>query len=226
MGSNASSDMRAGAGNLGGIILRGANALSELERTPPVAGLGPIGRPAAVSAELLHQRLVGALAILLTTLRQLNGVVSSCAEDNQAANGSTMWDTVAPGVLASRAAADGSGASDDPGAVVSVLTHLATAGFGEPGAAGIGDAAQLDDWLSGQPDNQARLSLVEVHAGTSHHLDEVPGGVRPGDVVVLRPPAAPASVGIVGTDGRIYNRGLVGQPAGAARVSVYRPAGH
>ncbi|MCU1683741.1 MAG: hypothetical protein JWQ81_4480 [Amycolatopsis sp.] len=241
--------MRSTVGNVGGIIMQGINVVADLERAVvPPTSFATFGSAVASANVAMQSQQVTALRSLLTLLQQVNDSVKKSADEYQAAdqavaNGygghpapnpspSRIWGNSGAGALATSAINDSAGSSAEPGSVGNVLRYLGDAGLGQLGRHPITDTrfrgvADFNDWLDGNADNQARVGVIEVYAGTARGLGDVPGGVLGGDVVIVEPQAGGVQpvIGIAGDGGQLYNHGLV-DPAiqGLAKVSVYRPA--
>ena len=146
---------------------------------------------------------------------------------------SSIWGSSHASELATLAINDSAGAHGEPSSVGNVLRYLGDAQFGRLGDHPITDTrfhgvADFNDWLAGDADNQARVGLIEVYAGTARTFSDVPGGVHSGDVVVVEPllfSDRQPVIGVAGDGGRLYNHGLLdARISGLAKVSVYRPA--
>ncbi|MGW5719111.1 WXG100 family type VII secretion target [Amycolatopsis sp. NPDC003865] len=243
--------MRSSVGNVGGIIAHGINAVSDLERlvVQPLSFAG-FGSAVAAANAALHSSQVTAVRTLLQLLQQINGLVKASADAYQAADeataagyggghdGSTaptssIWGSPHASELATLAINDSAGAHGEPSSVGNVLRYLGDARLGRLGDHPITDTrfhgvADFNDWLAGDADNQARVGLIEVYAGTARTFSDVPGGVHSGDVVVVEPllfSDRQPVIGVAGDGGRLYNHGLLdARISGLAKVSVYRPA--
>ncbi len=242
--------MRSAVGNVGGIIAHGINAVADLERlvVPPMS-FAAFGSAVAAANAALHSSQITAVRTLLQLLQQVNGLVKAGADAYQAADqdvaagyggghaststASSIWGSSHASELATLAINDSAGARGEPSSVGNVLRYLGDARFGVLGDHPITDTrfhgvADFNDWLAGDADNQARVGLIEVYAGTARTFSDVPGGVHSGDVVVVEP--LPFSdrrpvIGVAGDAGRLYNHGLLdARTGGLAKVSVYRPA--
>jgi hypothetical protein len=238
--------MRSAVGNVGGIIAHGINAVADLERL--------VVQPTAVAAAnaALHSGQITAVRTLLQLLQQVNGLVKASADAYQAADqaaatgyggghsgggaattASSIWGNSHASELATLAINDSAGAHGEPSSVGNVLRYLGDARLGGLGDHPITDTrfqgvADFNDWLAGDADNQARIGLIEVYAGTARTFSDVPGGVHSGDVVVVEPllfSDRQPVIGVAGDGGRLYNHGLLdARISGLAKVSVYRPA--
>jgi hypothetical protein len=242
--------MRSTVGNVGGIIMQGVNVVADLERTVVApTSFATFGSAVASANVAMQTQQVTALRSLLTLLQQVNDSVKKSADEYQAADEavaggygghptpnpslSRIWGSSGAGALATSAINDSAGSSAEPGSVGNVLRYLGDAGLGQLGSHPITDTrfhgvSDFNDWLDGNADNQARVGVIEVYAGTARGLGDVPGGVLGGDVVIVEPQALSSAqpvIGIAGDGGQLYNHGLV-DPAiqGVAKVSVYRPA--
>jgi hypothetical protein len=244
--------MRSAVGNVGGIIAHGINAVGDLERliVQPTSFAG-FGSAVAAANAALHSSQVTAVRTLLQLLQQVNGLVKASADAYQAADqdaaagygggsgtgsttsASSIWGSSHASELATVAINDSAGAHGEPSSVGNVLRYLGDASFGKLGDHPITDArfqgvADFNDWLAGDADNQARVGLIEVYAGTARGFSDVPGGVHSGDVVVVEPllfSDRQPVIGVAGDGGHLYNHGLLdARISGLAKVSVYRPA--
>ena len=243
--------MRAGVGNIGGILAHGINAVADLERlVMQPASFAAFGSAVAAANAALHSTQVTAVRTLLQLLQQVNALIKASADAYQAADEdvaagyggghsgtaapvSSLWGTPHAAELATLAINDSAGAHGEPSSVGNVLRYLGDARLGRLGEHPITDArfdgvADFNDWLAGDADNQARMGLIEVYAGTARTFSDVPGGVHSGDVVVVEPllfPDHQPVIGVAGDGGRLYNHGLLDtRISGLAKVSVYRPA--
>jgi hypothetical protein len=242
--------MRSAVGNVGGIIAHGINAVADLERlvVQPMS-FATFGSAVAAANAALHSGQITAVRTLLQLLQQVNGLVKASADAYQAADrdvatgyggghaptstASSIWGSSHASELATLAINDSAGAHGEPSSVGNVLRYLGDARLGRLGDHPITDTrfhgvADFNDWLAGDADNQARVGLIEVYAGTARTFSDVPGGVHSGDVVVVEPllfsDRRPV-IGVAGDGGRLYNHGLLdARTGGLARVSVYRPA--
>jgi hypothetical protein len=203
----------------------------------------------AAANAALHSGQVTAVRTLLQLLQQVNGLVKASADAYQAADrdvasgyggghapaspASSIWGSSHASELATLAINDSAGAHGEPSSVGNVLRYLGDARLGRLGDHPITDTrfhgvADFNDWLAGDADNQARVGLIEVYAGTARTFSDVPGGVHSGDVVVVEPllfSDRQPVIGVAGDGGRLYNHGLLdARTGGLARVSVYRPA--
>jgi len=242
--------MRSAVGNVGGIIAHGINAVADLERlvVQPVS-FAAFGSAVAAANAALHSGQITAVRTLLQLLQQVNGLVKASADAYQAADqdvasgyggghapagtASSIWGSSHASELATLAINDSAGAHGEPSSVGNVLRYLGDARLGRLGDHPITDTrfhgvADFNDWLAGDTDNQARVGLIEVYAGTARTFSDVPGGVHSGDVVVVEPllfSDRQPVIGVAGDGGRLYNHGLLdARTGGLARVSVYRPA--
>jgi uncharacterized protein YukE len=244
--------MRSTVGNVGGIIANGINAVSDLEKlvlqSSAFAGFGSV---VAAANEALHSEQVSAVRSLLQLLQEINGLVKHSADAYQRADeavsdgygggsGSSapaptsIWGAPHAAQLAETAITDSVGSHHgQPSSVGNVLRYLDVANLGRLSEQPLTDSrfngvADFNDWLAGDADNQARVGLIEVYAGTARTFGDVPGGVQSGDVVVVEPLRhfhhSPV-IGVAGDGGALYNHGLVDPNLGGlAKVSVYRPA--
>ncbi|MFF1606935.1 WXG100 family type VII secretion target [Amycolatopsis sp. NPDC058278] len=242
--------MRSAVGNVGGIIAHGINAVADLERlvVQPMS-FATFGSSVAAANAALHSGQITAVRTLLQLLQQVNGLVKASADAYQAADrdvasgydgghaptstASSIWGSSHASELATLAINDSAGAHGEPSSVGNVLRYLGDARLGKLGDHPITDTrfhgvADFNDWLAGDADNQARIGLIEVYAGTARTFSDVPGGVHSGDVVVVEPllfSDRQPVIGVAGDGGRLYNHGLLdARTGGLARVSVYRPA--
>ncbi|KDN20901.1 WXG100 family type VII secretion target [Amycolatopsis rifamycinica] len=242
--------MRSAVGNVGGIIAHGINAVADLERlvVQPMS-FATFGSSVAAANAALHSGQITAVRTLLQLLQQINGLVKASADAYQAADqdvasgyggghasggsASSIWGSSHASELATLAINDSAGARGEPSSVGNVLRYLGDARLGRLGDHPITDTrfhgvADFNDWLAGDADNQARVGLIEVYAGTARTFSDVPGGVHSGDVVVVEPllfSDRQPVIGVAGDGGRLYNHGLLdARTGGLARVSVYRPA--
>lgn len=242
--------MRSAVGNVGGIIAHGINAVADLERlvVQPMS-FATFGSSVAAANAALHSGQVTAVRTLLQLLQQINGLVKASADAYQAADrdaaagyggghpggtpASSIWGSPHASELATLAINDSAGAHGEPSSVGNVLRYLGDARLGRLGDHPITDTrfhgvADFNDWLAGDADNQARVGLIEVYAGTARTFSDVPGGVLSGDVVVVEPllfSDRQPVIGVAGDGGRLYNHGLLdARTGGLAKVSVYRPA--
>ncbi|GHG12877.1 MULTISPECIES: WXG100 family type VII secretion target [Amycolatopsis] len=242
--------MRSAVGNVGGIIAHGINAVADLERlvVPPMS-FATFGSAVAAANAALHSGQITAVRTLLQLLQQINGLVKASADAYQAADrdvasgyggghapsgtASSIWGSSHASELATLAINDSAGAHGEPSSVGNVLRYLGDARLGRLGDHPITDTrfhgvADFNDWLAGDADNQARVGLIEVYAGTARTFSDVPGGVHSGDVVVVEPllfSDRQPVIGVAGDGGRLYNHGLLdARTGGLAKVSVYRPA--
>ncbi|WP_410643068.1 WXG100 family type VII secretion target [Amycolatopsis sp. lyj-346] len=242
--------MRSAVGNVGGIIAHGINAVGDLERlvVQPMS-FATFGSAVAAANAALHSGQITAVRTLLQLLQQINGLVKASADAYQAADrdaaagyggghaptspASSIWGSSHASELATLAINDSAGAHGEPSSVGNVLRYLGDARLGRLGDHPITDArfhgvADFNDWLAGDADNQARVGLIEVYAGTARTFSDVPGGVHSGDVVVVEPllfSDRQPVIGVAGDGGRLYNHGLLdARTGGLAKVSVYRPA--
>ncbi|MDQ7807422.1 WXG100 family type VII secretion target [Amycolatopsis sp. A133] len=242
--------MRSAVGNVGGIIAHGINAVADLERlvVQPMS-FATFGSAVAAANAALHSGQITAVRTLLQLLQQVNGLVKASADAYQAADqdvasgyggghapaggASSIWGSSHASELATLAINDSAGAHGEPSSVGNVLRYLGDARLGRLGDHPITDTrfhgvADFNDWLAGDADNQARVGLIEVYAGTARTFSDVPGGVHSGDVVVVEPllfSDRHPVIGVAGDGGRLYNHGLLdARTGGLARVSVYRPA--
>ena len=242
--------MRSAVGNVGGIIAHGINAVADLERlvVQPMS-FATFGSAVAAANTALHSGQITAVRTLLQLLQQVNGLVKASADAYQAADqdvasgyggghapagtASSIWGSSHASELATLAINDSAGAHGEPSSVGNVLRYLGDARLGRLGDHPITDTrfhgvADFNDWLAGDADNQARVGLIEVYAGTARTFSDVPGGVHSGDVVVVEPllfSDRQPVIGVAGDGGRLYNHGLLdARTGGLAKVSVYRPA--
>ena len=243
--------MRSAVGNLGGIIMQGINVVADLERTvlQPMS-FATFGSAVAAANTAMQSQQVVAVRTLLQLLQQINGFIKSSADAYQAADeavaggyggrpgggaGSTssIWGNSHASELATLAINDSAGGQGEPSSVGNVLRYLGDARLGQLGDHPITDTrfhgvSDFNDWLAGDADNQARVGVIEVYAGTARNFGDVPGGVHSGDVVVVEPllfSDREPVIAIAGEGGLLYNHGIVDADInGLAKVSVYRPA--
>jgi hypothetical protein len=238
--------LRAGAGNVGGIILQAVSTVADLERMVLApSSFAPFGSAVATASGALQAQQVTALRSLLSLLHEVNELVKhsadSVSQDNDPAPAGNrppgaMWGSPRAAELARHAVADTpdppDSAAGEPESVGNVLRYLTDTGMGElrthPVApTRFGGVADFNDWLGGDAENQARVGVVAVYSGTARGLGEVSSAVHDGDVVVVEPFATSGRAPFLGVagDGRLYNRGRLDEEfRGLARVSVYRPA--
>ncbi len=244
--------MRSAVGNLGGIIMQGINVVADLERTvlQPMS-FATFGSAVAAANTAMQSQQVVAVRTLLQLLQQINGFIKSSADAYQAADeavaggyggrpgggagsgSSSIWGNSHAAELATLAINDSAGSNGEPSSVGNVLRYLGDARLGQLGDHPITDArfhgvSDFNDWLAGDADNQARVGVIEVYAGTARNFGDVPGGVHSGDVVVVEPllfSDRKPLIAIAGEGGQLYNHGLIDADInGLAKVSVYRPA--
>ncbi|WET77553.1 WXG100 family type VII secretion target [Amycolatopsis sp. QT-25] len=244
--------MRSTVGNLGGIIMQGINVVGDLERTvlQPMS-FATFGSAVAAANTAMQSQQVVAVRTLLQLLQQINGFIKSSADAYQAADeavaggyggrpgggagsaSSSIWGNSHAAELATLAINDSAGGAGEPSSVGNVLRYLGDARLGQLGDHPITDTrfhgvSDFNDWLAGDADNQARVGVIEVYAGTARTFGDVPGGVHSGDVVVVEPllfSDREPIIGIAGEGGLLYNHGIVEADInGLAKVSVYRPA--
>jgi hypothetical protein len=127
----------------------------------------------------------------------------------------------------------------DRHSVATVLDYMGRVGMGELGsqpieAARFADPSAFADWLDENSDNQTRVGVIGIYSGTGQ-LADVPGGVHPGDVVSVSRwqlggtpgylPGSDTTVGVIGSDGRLYNHGVISTDYwhGVTSLRVYRP---
>jgi uncharacterized protein YukE len=241
--------MRSTAGNLGGIIVQGINAVADLERTVITpTSFATFGSAVAAANTAMQSQQVTALRRLLTLLQQVNDQVKKSADEYQAADEavsggcggrpapggpvSRIWGRAGASELATHAINDSAGAAGEPRSVGNMLRYLGDMGMGQLAAQPITDArfrgiADFNDWLGNDADNQAHVGVIEVFSGTARSFGDVPGGVLGGDLVVVEPmhSRGESVIGIAGDGGRLYNHGRVkADIGGLAILSVYRPA--
>ncbi|MGI8667549.1 MAG: hypothetical protein ACR2N4_16235 [Jatrophihabitans sp.] len=219
------------------------------------ASYAQIGTAVATGGEALQAEQVQALHSLLEVLSDLTGEVSAVATSTReldqqiaadlawtgASTGTSLWSSPLAGHLADTAMAGGSQPATGQ-SVDGVLGYLDRAGMGQlsshPLTGGSFDSpTALADWLDTDPDNQTRIGVIGVYAGDSGNLADVPGGAHPGDLVYVArwqldgtDPSAfsattVASVGVLGSDGQLYNQGAI-STAGWHDVTdlrIYRP---
>ncbi|WP_410660709.1 WXG100 family type VII secretion target [Amycolatopsis sp. lyj-112] len=243
--------MRSAVGNLGGIVMQGINVVADLERTvlQPMS-FATFGSAVAAANTAMQSQQVVAVRTLLQLLQQINGFIKSSADAYQAADeavaggfggrpgggagsASSIWGNSHASELATLAINDSAGVNGEPSSVGNILRYLGGAQLGQLGDHPITDTrfhgvSDFNDWLAGDADNQARVGVIEVYAGTARNFGDVPGGVHSGDVVVVEPLLFSDNkpiIAIAGEGGQLYNHGLVDADInGLAKVSVYRPA--
>jgi len=243
------------AGNLGGILMQAISVSRDLERliVPPSA-YAQIGTAVASGSSALQDGQVAAMRSMLQVLSDISSEVSRVssmarADDDTVASslttlhsggGSSLWGSVTAASLADTAMAGGKQPSTGS-SVDGVLDQLGQTGMGQlaqhPVPHGqFHDPKALADWLDTDPDNQTRLGVIGVYAGNTGNLSDVPGGLHPGDVVYVdrwqltgasMTPSAQASLGVVGSDGQLYNHGAINTSdwSGVTDLRVYRPIG-
>lgn len=233
--------VRSVVGNVGGILVQTLNLVSELEslELAPTA-LAGIGSPVATANTEVQGQLIGTMRQLLGLLQTTNGNVNTSANSYEAADRAVAAGyggsptaaaadtptTVTPGTtLAGQVMAAGAGGTGDPHAVAPVVDSLSGLS-GHPVGTPFASPAAFADWLDERSEHQQQLGVLGVYSGDVASLANVPGGLHAGDVVVAAPyGASPSSgLGVVGSDGRLYNDGVVSidTPYGAD-VRVYRP---
>lgn len=231
--------VRSVVGNVGGILVGTLNLVSELESLELApAALASIGSPVATASTEVQGQLITAMRQLLGLLQTTNGNVNTSANAYQAADqavaasyggpaaASTTPATATPGTtLAGQVMADGAGGTGDPHAVAPVVDSLSRLS-GHPVSTAFASPAAFADWLDDRSEHQQQVGVLGVYSGDVASLAKVPGGLHAGDVVVAAPygPSPASELGVVGTDGRLYNQGVVSidTPYGAD-VRVYRP---
>ncbi|GAA1981506.1 WXG100 family type VII secretion target [Amycolatopsis minnesotensis] len=239
--------MRAGAGNVGGIIMQGVSAAADLERLVLApSSFAAFGTAVATANGALQRGQVTALRSLLGVLQQVNDLVRRSADDYQSADEavaegyggrggttapSAIWGAPHAPELLAHAMRDSAGGAGEPGSVANVLRYLGEAGLGQLGEHPLSDSrfggvADFNDWLSGDAGNQARIGMIEVYSGAARDFRDVPGGVAVGDMVVVEPSGgADPVIGIAGKAGHLFNHGRVDAAlSGPVTLSVYRPA--
>jgi hypothetical protein len=246
--------VRSAAGNIGGILMQTVTLILDLDRlvVPPTA-YAQIGTAVASGDAVLKGQQVTALQSLLKVLQDVNELVKAAADSHQTDDeavaaslgggsppllGHHLWASPAASQLADFAMADGAhSTTPDRHSVATVLDYMGRVGMGELGTHPI-EATRFDtpasfaDWLDEDPDNQTRLGVIGIYSGNGQ-LNDVPGGVHPGDVVSVtrwqlgldHVPGSDTTVGVVGTDGRLYNHGAIGTDNwhGVTNLRVYRP---
>lgn len=236
-------EMRSVAGNLSGIIMQAANAVSALRsmKVNP-SDFSTLGAAVAAMNAKLEASQVSSLNTLLSLLQEFNDNVRKVADTYQdqdrriadayagrqtelAAVSSTLWSSPSAERLAAAATGASLSATAQPGSVDNVLGYLRSAGIGDQQSRSFADAVAFARWLDAGPANQQATGVIGVYAGLARDLGDVPGGVRSGDIVVLAFDRGPDPViAVVGDRGQLYNHGLV-QPSfsGLADTRVYRP---
>jgi uncharacterized protein YukE len=231
--------VRSVVGNVGGILVGTLNLVSELEslELAPNA-LATIGSPVATANTEVQGQLISAMRQLLGLLQTTNGNVNASANAYEAADqavaagyggpaaAATTPTAVTPGAtLAGQVMAAGAGSTGDPHAVAPVVDSLSRLS-GHPVSTAFASPAAFADWLDDRSENQQQVGVLGVYSGDVASLAKVPGGLHAGDVVVAAPygPSRASELGVVGSDGRLYNDGVVSidTPYGAD-VRVYRP---
>ncbi|MBP2471513.1 uncharacterized protein YukE [Crossiella equi] len=243
-GFNASpEEMRSVAGNLSGIIMQAANAVSALRsmKVNP-SDFSTLGAAVASMNAKLEASQVNSLTTLLSLLQEFNDAVRKVADiyqeqDRKVADAyagrqtelskvsSTLWSSPSAERLSAAATGDSLSVRAEPGSVDNVLGYLRTAGIGNLGDRDFADPVAFARWLDAGPANQQLAGVIGVYQGVARDLGDVPGGVRSGDIVVLAATGGDDPViAVVGDSGRLYNHGLV-QPSftGLADTRVYRP---
>jgi uncharacterized protein YukE len=231
--------VRSVVGNVGGILVQTLNLVSELEslELAPNA-LATIGSPVATANTEVQGQLISSMRQLLGLLQTTNGNVNTSANAYEAADqavaagyggGSAVAPTptaVTPGTtLAGQVVAAGAGSTGDPHAVAPVVDSLSRLS-GHPVSTAFATPAAFADWLDDRSEHQQQVGVLGVYSGDVASLAKVPGGLHAGDVVVAAPygPSQASELGVVGSDGRLYNDGVVSidTPYGAD-VRIYRP---
>jgi uncharacterized protein YukE len=231
--------VRSVVGNVGGILVGTLNLVSELEslELAPTA-LASIGSPVATANTEVQGQLITAMRQLLGLLQTTNGNVNTSANAYEAADQAVAAGyggnsaeaatptAVTPGTtLAGQVMAAGAGGTGDPHAVAPVVDSLSKL-TGHPVGTAFASPAAFADWLDDRSENQQQVGVLGVYSGDVASLANVPGGLHAGDVVVAAPygPSLSSELGVVGSDGRLYNDGVVSidTPYGAD-VRVYRP---
>jgi uncharacterized protein YukE len=231
--------VRSVVGNVGGILVGTLNLVSELEslELAPNA-LASIGSPVATANTEVQGQLISAMRQLLGLLQTTNGNVNASANAYEAADqavaagyggqaaAAATPTAVTPGTtLAGQVMADGAGSTGDPHAVAPVVDSLSRLS-GHPVSTAFASPAAFADWLDDRSEHQQQVGVLGVYSGDVASLAKVPGGLHAGDVVVAAPygPSQGSELGVVGSDGRLYNDGVVSidTPYGAD-VRVYRP---
>lgn len=231
--------VRSVVGNVGGILVQTLNLVSELESLELApSALAGLGSPVATANTEVQGQLISAMRQLLGLLQTTNGNINTSANAYQAADqavaagyGGTGQTAATPTpatpgtTLASQVVADGAGGDGDPHAVAGVVDSLSRLS-GHPVSTAFASPAAFADWLDDHSEHQQQVGVLGVYSGDVAGLDRVPGGLHAGDVVVAAPygPAPTSELGVVGSDGRLYNGGVVSidTPYGAD-VRVYRP---
>lgn len=245
--------MRAAAGNLGGIVMQAASSVLELEHmivAPPT--FAAIGTSVASANTTMQAHQTTALSSLLTLLQDVNKLITIIADayelaDKNAATGyggtttpatttaattASLWSNVAGTQLADQALA-GAGGTPTPHNASTVIGYMSRSGLGQLGTQGTGtmptgSVASLTSWLDASPANQVWAGVVGVYNGSARSLADVPGGVQPGDVVIVDPGAAAAdqqpTIGVVGGGDQLFNNGAITPDfGGTASIQVFRP---
>lgn len=231
--------VRSVVGNVGGILVGTLNLVSELEslELAPNA-LASIGSPVAAANTEVQGQLITAMRQLLGLLQTTNGNVNTSANAYEAADQAvaagyggggavaTTPTAATPGTtLAGQVMAAGAGGTGDPHAVAPVVDSLSRLS-GHPVSTAFATPAAFADWLDDHSEHQQQVGVLGVYSGDVASLAKVPGGLHAGDVVVAAPygPSQSSELAVVGSDGRLYNDGVVSidTPYGAD-VRVYRP---
>ena len=244
--------MRAAAGNLGGIVMQAAGSVLELEKMivapPTFAG---IGTSVASANTTMQAHQTTALQSLLTLLQDVNKLITVIADayemaDKNAATGygatttpastatttASLWSNAAGAQLADAALAS-TGGTPTPHNASTVIGYMSQSGLGQLGTQGTGSmptgsVASLTSWLDASPSNQVWAGVVGVYNGSARSLADVPGGVQPGDVVIVDPGAGAAdqqpTIGVVGGGDQLFNNGAISPDfGGTASIQVFRP---
>lgn len=235
--------VRSVVGNVGGIIMQTMNTVLDLEKMVVApTSFATIGSAVASANTQLQTQQLTAMRSLLSLLQQVNDLVKQSVDDYDSADqavasgfgagqGATpatqtgLFSSSAGAQVAAQAVGAGTGPSTQPDSVGNVVGYLTAAGVGS--AAGVPTTNPHDfvSWLDADPQHQAGLGVIGVYSGTARGLGDVPGGVHPGDLVVVDPGSSgDATLGVVGNSGGIHNAGLVQPDFGAAAtLRVYRP---
>jgi uncharacterized protein YukE len=236
--------IRSTVGNVGGILMQATNTVLELESlVVQPTSFATIGSAVGAANSTMQNHQSTALRQLLQLLQTVNSLVKLVADNYQhadsqvaagygggvptvgAGNGSSIFSSPAAGTLAVLATGDGNATLATPHAADSVLGYLGAAGLYQGSGVPTGSAAELAGWLAASSSHQAQVGVVGVYAGAARGFGDIPGGLRPGDLVSITPSGGESLIGVVGGNGQLYNHGLLAPDFGpVAQVQVYRPA--
>jgi len=233
--------------NVTSILTQILNTVRDIERLVlPASAFAAIGSPVAAANTTTQSQVTQTLHTLLSVLTQTNGSV------NQAANGYTGSDqlvaqslgappatsttTPAPASALPMYPADPAAGTTatttpagTPGAVGTVVDYLAkargdSAGSAAPPGLAAGTPVDFARWMN-TTRHQLDAGVLGVYSGELANGQTLTGAVHAGDVVVLAPSGGTGGgeIGIVGSDGQLYNTGPIGTVTGPASVWVYRP---